>query len=262
MGGSGKKILIIDDEISFVELVESILVRKGYEVSCAFDGKEGLKKLKDYMPDLLILDINMPKMNGIELYSKICKSYSRTTITPFPVLVVTAREELRSFFEDIEADGFLSKPFEVQDLLNKVEKLLNPFKSSAIYLLAIASHSRVKEIVNVFEKEKLLVKVLEDFESLKNEADLKKPHFIVMEFVQKDISGERCIQQIRQLPNLKEVPLLVFSHSGFKGLKEKALQAGATEFIEDTSDPNQFFWAIRQLANKLSDKSKHMPRLN
>lgn len=118
---NNKTILIIDDETNLAGLIKHELAAKGYSVILASDGQEGINKLKIVTPDLIILDINMPGMSGLEFYRRIMTSDGQAM---FPVLVLTSRAEFQEVFDDIHAAGFLPKPFHMTELLTKVDDIL------------------------------------------------------------------------------------------------------------------------------------------
>ncbi|MBF0504311.1 MAG: response regulator [Candidatus Omnitrophica bacterium] len=111
-----KKILVIDDEIDLVQMVEFQFKAKGYEVQTASDGLAGLECVHLFKPDLIILDINMPRMGGIEFYSKICGPDGKPL---YPVLVLTARANIQGLFQDLHIDGFMIKPFDIDRLVHE-----------------------------------------------------------------------------------------------------------------------------------------------
>ncbi len=114
------KILVIDDEADLRENLKYVFQMKGYEVELAEDGVQGLKKLETYTPDLIVLDLNMPNMGGIEFYQKICEG----EVSKYPVFVLTARANMESFFRDFNVDGFMAKPFDIAELTNEVGAVL------------------------------------------------------------------------------------------------------------------------------------------
>lgn len=118
-----KTILIVEDEVNLVELLEFRLESVGYRVETAYDGEEGLEKINRIKPDLVILDIMMPKMHGYD----VCKRSKKGAGTKdIPIIILTARSQE----EDIAraklcgADSCLSKPFEPRELMKEVEKYL------------------------------------------------------------------------------------------------------------------------------------------
>ena len=119
---SGKTILVVDDEPAIFELIKALLEPEDIKIVIAHNGEEGLKLLVNMIPDLIILDMNMPKMSGIEFYSKIVKP-ADATLT-LPVLVLTGRGNMKEMFEGLNVNGFLTKPFKAMDLIVTVKQIL------------------------------------------------------------------------------------------------------------------------------------------
>ncbi|UCB57592.1 MAG: response regulator [Candidatus Omnitrophota bacterium] len=118
-----KKILLVDDETGLVELMKMRLEREGYEVITGYDGQEALDKARKEKPDLIILDLMLPKMDGY----KVCGLLKRDArYSKIPVVMFTARaeEEDRKAGEEAEADAYIIKPFEPKLLLEKIKELL------------------------------------------------------------------------------------------------------------------------------------------
>lgn len=122
-----KTILVIDDEENIVDFTRMRLIHQGHHVMTALDGVEGLERLKEHTPDLIILDVNMPRMNGIDFFRKITDKKGKPA---YPVLVLTSREELEDVFREADAAGFLPKPFEFDDLLREVKRIFSEQKKT------------------------------------------------------------------------------------------------------------------------------------
>jgi len=118
-----KKILIIEDEPALVDALSSLLRARDLEVSGAFDGVSGITKAKVEKPDLIILDLNMPLMNGFKL-AEMLRADSDTKKIPIIVISGVPKEDLQSKFSKIRAVDFISKPFNSSELVKKVEKAL------------------------------------------------------------------------------------------------------------------------------------------
>jgi DNA-binding response OmpR family regulator len=114
-------LLLIDDEINLQQLMKIALKSKNYEVETAGNGLEGLAKLETMKPDLIILDINMPKMGGLEFYRRICDAANNPK---YPVLVVTARAQMDQTLKQLQLAGYMSKPFEIAELLQQVDTVM------------------------------------------------------------------------------------------------------------------------------------------
>jgi two-component system alkaline phosphatase synthesis response regulator PhoP len=124
----GKKILLVDDDADFVEAIKLILESKSYDVVVSYDGKEGLKKVQTEEPNLIILDVMMPEMDGYEVCAKLKADPKYRQI---PILLLTAVGEsipTTSYTKEmgmrIEADDYIPKPVEPMEIVERVEKLL------------------------------------------------------------------------------------------------------------------------------------------
>jgi len=117
------KILIVDDEIQFREMLRERLEANGYEVVSAKDGEEGLEKVESEKPDLIVLDVMMPKMGGFEACS-ILKKDVRYNKIPIIFLSAMAQQDDMAVGKDVGADTYITKPFEAPVLIDKIEELL------------------------------------------------------------------------------------------------------------------------------------------
>lgn len=118
-----KKILIVDDEIDIVETLKFILEDVGYQCYCAFDGEEGLNLAREIMPDLMILDVMMPKINGYKI-SRLLKYDNK--YKNIPIMMVTARsqDEDKLIGEETGVNEYITKPFEIDYVVKKVNEYL------------------------------------------------------------------------------------------------------------------------------------------
>lgn len=117
------RILVIDDEKDFVDTLAIRLEAKGYDISKAFDGKEGLEKAHSDNPDLIILDIIMPEMNGFDVCRKLKVDPKFSNI---PIILLTAKFQPNDidFGKEMGADAYLTKPVELNTLSDKINELL------------------------------------------------------------------------------------------------------------------------------------------
>lgn len=121
--GPARKILIVDDEEDIVDLLQYNLEKEGYDTAAATNGIEGIEMARQVRPDLIILDIMMPGMDGIEVCQRIRQdAYLKNT----PVLMLTARteEELQVQGLDVGADIYFSKPISIPILFSQIRALL------------------------------------------------------------------------------------------------------------------------------------------
>ena len=118
-----KKILIVDDEQDIVESLKFVLESSDYSCYTAFNGEDGLKLAKELIPDLIILDVMMPKINGYKI-SRLLKYDSK--YKNIPILMITARsqEEDKLIGEETGAYEYITKPFDLDNVLKTVDKYL------------------------------------------------------------------------------------------------------------------------------------------
>ena len=116
-----KCILVVDDEPVVVEIAKRKLEEKGYDVMVAHDGMEAFEALKKRIPDLILLDIQMPKMNG---YTFIMEKVKVPEYVSIPVIVLTAYGEMEPLFKRHGVRSYLLKPLKLQDLLDKVQAVV------------------------------------------------------------------------------------------------------------------------------------------
>lgn len=118
-----EKILIIDDESNIVELIKYNLEMNGYKVLYAYDGNEGLNIAREQKPDLILLDIMLPKMDGFDVCKEIKKDKD---IEHIPVIMLTAKGEEFDKILGLElgADDYITKPFSVRELLARIKAVM------------------------------------------------------------------------------------------------------------------------------------------
>lgn len=244
-------VLIVDDESSAVELLTLMLEQKGHSVISASNGREGLDSAIQNRPDLIIMDVLMPVMDGYAFYKKVKKD---PVLMHIPVIVLTARGAMESAFEAIGADCFFEKPVDPAELLAKVKNLLEHSDIQG----GNKKHQRVlvfgtyKEVVD--EISKTVIDLGHEVKAVYTVADILKQSVNFNEDVlilevqtESGDSSADVIKAVRILPELKSVPILIYSYyrtsdlgsSDFRNrvekidpAKDQCIEAGATEYFE------------------------------
>ena len=117
----GKKILVVDDEPEFVDMLKIRLEANDYAVVTAANGKEGVEKAAAEKPDLILLDILMPEMDG---YSALKELKANNETRDIPVIVVTAKSKMQGLFLVEGINDYVVKPFEADDLLLRIKRVV------------------------------------------------------------------------------------------------------------------------------------------
>ena len=112
-----KKILVVDDEKPISDIIKFNLTKEGFEVETAYDGEEALERVEDYNPDLMILDLMLPKKDGLEVAREVRKSHD------MPIIMVTAKDTEIDKVLGLEmgADDYVTKPFSNRELVARVK---------------------------------------------------------------------------------------------------------------------------------------------
>ena len=118
-----KRILVVDDEQDLVVMISKALKYQGYEVVTANDGQEALGKAKSERPDLIVLDLMLPKINGYKVCGLLKKD---TRYAKIPIILLTAKANAEDIKlgEKIGADAYITKPYDRDALLSKIEELI------------------------------------------------------------------------------------------------------------------------------------------
>ncbi len=116
-----KKILVVDDDPEIVDLVKNRLEAHNYQVVTACDGNEGLLKIKEESPNLVILDVAMPKMDG---YTFVLELKKTGKFKNLPVVMLTAKENIKGLFDMEGVSHYFIKPFVAEELMKTLEGIL------------------------------------------------------------------------------------------------------------------------------------------
>ena len=119
-----RKILIVDDEKELLRAIQVRLTSNNYAVSFAHDGVQGLEKAQKDKPDLILLDVVMPNMDGLQMLNKLKQTRETKVI---PVIMLTARSQVDDVSKAIQlgAADYIVKPFEAKIMLEKIRKIIN-----------------------------------------------------------------------------------------------------------------------------------------
>jgi DNA-binding response OmpR family regulator len=182
-----KKILVIDDLPENVFLLQDRLENEGFEVLTAYDGKTGINKAISELPDLILLDVMMPEMNGIE----VCKALvSNPSTTNIPIILVTAKVGAEDTKEGLEAGAYdyIKKPFNKVELLARVNSALKLSEAQKKYLEAeqrntfsatvVTANHKIKQPLTLMSLSSAALKREINKDVISKEAILKRINYI------------------------------------------------------------------------------------
>jgi len=119
-----KTVLVVDDEVNIVTSLEYVMKAAGFDVATAYDGEEALTKIAEIVPDLVILDVMMPKLDGFEVCEKVRENPLWESVI-IVMLTAKGRDSEREKGLSLGANDYLTKPFSTHDIVNRVKELLS-----------------------------------------------------------------------------------------------------------------------------------------
>jgi two-component system, sensor histidine kinase and response regulator len=201
-----KRILVIDDLPENVFLLQDRLENEGYEILTAYDGKTGINKAISELPDLILLDVMMPEMNGIEVCKILVSNPSTVNI---PIILVTAKAGAEDTKEGLEAGAFdyVKKPFNKVELLARVTSALKLSEAQKKYLEAeqkntfsatvVTANHKIKQPLTLMSLSSAALKREVNKEVISKEAILKRINYI-------DTAIKEISEVLNQLNSIKK----------------------------------------------------------
>ena len=195
---NNKKILVVDDEKPISDIIKFNLVKEGFNVICAFDGEEALKMVYQVQPDLVILDVMLPKYDGFQVCRKIRESFN------MPIIMLTAKEEEVDKVLGLElgADDYITKPFGMRELIARIKANLRRIDITTLPEVKdkkiITSDNLIVDLerYEVKKGEEIIELTLREFELLKFLA-MQDNQIFTREQLLKDVWGYEYFGDIR-----------------------------------------------------------------
>jgi DNA-binding response OmpR family regulator len=115
-----QRILVVEDDAAILEVVEEVLRDSGYEVHATTDSRDGLRIAEQVRPDLIVLDMRMPRLDGWQFERELRERSLRV-----PIVVMTAAQNARQWASEIQAEGYIGKPFNIDELTQEISRTLS-----------------------------------------------------------------------------------------------------------------------------------------
>lgn len=258
---SQKTILVIDDEIDLLEMLQFQFEKKGFKVVTAPNGLMGLELLKTIVPDLVILDMNMPKIGGIEFYKKICDHKGHTK---YPVFVLTARANMEQLFKELKVAGFMTKPFKINELIQEVEAIVIDKKETIKEKRGVGI-DEVRRMCLVEDDEEKYQRLSSVFLEAGYNMSLAKtgavaiehinadmPDLVLVKLELSDIPGDVVISKLQNIVKTKNIAFVLY---GVPGGDEESVRAALGEGQErvvftDSDAPDELLEIVDQAFRK------------
>lgn len=260
-----KKVLIIEDEKILGDILLSKLQEEGFETYLAVDGEAGLAKMREVMPDLVLLDIVMPKMDGYEVLEEVRKDEALKKI---PIIIISNSGqpvELTRTLELGAKDYIIKAQFGPEEVLSKVRKYIDggvasdtgeQKKVAGITLMIVEDDSFLSSLAaKRFSKEGYTVIMATDgLQALKKlETDI--PDLILLDIIMPGMNGFEVLKQIKANPKYANVSVIIFSNLGQDHEIEEAKKLGADDFLIKAQ------FTLKEVIEKINEILKKKGRL-
>lgn len=236
-----KKILIIEDEQILGEILKDKLIKEGYTVFWELNGEDGLRKIREIKPDMVLLDIVMPKMDGYEVLEEVSKD---KTLKDIPIIVISNSGqpiEIARILKLGAKDYIIKAQFDPNEVLEKVQKYLNKLdpaekkamdkKISNIQILLVEDDEILSSIIiNYLKKEGYNVSLAADGLYVSTLLEKKIPDLILLDIVMPGMSGYEVLKALKSNERYKDIPVIIFSNLGQEHEIEKGKKLGAEDF--------------------------------
>jgi DNA-binding response OmpR family regulator len=266
------KVLIIEDEETLTELLSDKLKSEGYTVACAGDGEAGYNKIKEEKPDLILLDIVMPKMDGYEVLEKM-----KEEKVDVPVIIISNSGqpvEIEKTRKLGAVDHLIKTEFSPEDVLKKAQKFLgsqlrpdeiddkiepvesNSKKHLGISVLLVEDDPFLREICsNKLSNDGYTVYTAIDGEKALRIINEIKPDLVLLDIVLPSIDGFQILHQIRSHDDetITKTPVIMLSNLGQESDIKKAMDMGANDFLVKAH------FTTEEIAKKINNIMKESP---
>ncbi len=246
------KIALIEDEDVLLEVLESKLKKEGYDVFSAKDGQAGLDLIKAIQPDLVLLDIIMPRMDGMEVLTHM---HNDAILSRIPVIIISNSGQAVEIEKALALgvkDYLVKAEFDPQEVLDKMRALLHAtgkeretaalegaakqsvatVNPSDFRVLLVEDDSFLRDLISQKIKKEgfTVIEAVDGEESLKK-AVAENPHIILLDLILPGADGFEVLRMLRAEPATSKVPIIVLSNLGQKEDIERGIRLGATDYL-------------------------------
>jgi len=242
-----KKILIIEDEDTLASVLSAKFIKEGFDAIVAKDGEAGLNKVADWRPDLILLDIVMPKMNGYEVLENLQKNGNK-----IPVIIISnsgQEVELEKTKKLGAVDSIVKTQIDPEEVINKTKEVLNlspavgarekensaaAAEAGGVKILLVEDDPFLRDICyKKLRKEGFNVSVAADGEEAVKIIDKFQPKIVLLDIILPSMDGFEVLRQIRAIKNaaVKDIPVIMLTNLGQEEDIKKALDLGASDYL-------------------------------
>lgn len=241
-------ILVVDDSKSVRFVMHKNLTEAGFAVTLAEDGEEALRRAVDGDFDLVITDVDMPRMDGYELCSRLKKEYKTSHI---PIIVLSSRDSDESVEQGfrVGADAYLAKGGEIEENIERIKDILNARNFlTGSRVLVVDDSSSVRHMLQAeLQEEGFIVRTaVNGVDALRQMKDFT-PTLIITDLMMPEMDGSELLRTLRQHDEYRTVPVVIMSSLSDKPIMRRLMREGAATFLVKPFSTTQLSIVIEEI---------------
>jgi PAS domain S-box-containing protein len=237
----GKTILVVDNEAHIRRFLKHELTNRGYHVLEASGGREAIELAREKRPNLITLDVLMPDLSGFDV-TVVLKNDSDTK--DIPILIVSVTEDKEKAYQ-LGANDYLTKPFTIEALVDKINLLLRDNQKSI--MVVDDDKALVKSLKYELEKRDYATYVAYNGKEALATVKRHPPDLILLDIMMPEMDGYEVMKALKRKPETANLPIVVMTGIDIDGGRVKALSVGATEYLTKSGGFNKMFKAIENI---------------
>ena len=253
-----KRILVVDDEKDIAEMISDYLQRTGYQVEIAYDGREAIKKAKEYKPELITLDIMMPELDGFRVM-EILKDDPETKTIPIILVSITSTKDAKNKGFTLGAHDFIPKPIDFNKLISSIDKidsiLAEIDEPKVKKILVVEDESDIAELIyDAINRQGFTPIMAGDGEEAVEKAFNEKVDIIILDLHLPKLNGFEVIKRLRANEKTKCVPIIVLTAYDLIGTRSKCILLGANKFLVKPFSAKELLTEIKNEFRSIASK--------
>jgi len=245
-----KKVLMVDDDVDIAKMLKIRIEGEGYEFMSAVNGKEMLDILKIKKPDVILLDIMLPAIDGYSLLREMRKYEEYADI---PVIILSAKEKKKvgDLFILEKIAFFVEKPFDTKDLMEKIRISMGDKKMNKKRILIVDDEEDILNVLRFrLEANNYEVLLACDGQEGLDKARSEKPDLILLDLMLPKIDGYKVCRMLKFDKNYSAIPIIMVTAKAQKEDKELGDEMGADAYVPKPFDTEALLGKIKELLDK------------